>query len=189
MSRERNVDEIIQEIISSDIEQQSKLAYALVRRFNPGGNPTEDYIAFLWSIVQQLEHFNDNQLNKIQSFLTICETGDAGAPITGIIDKKRYRSFARVFSDYSEIVERIFQNNDDLLLRIFGKEPYTLSNSVILFMIQKIREKPMCQYGKQCYRKNPQHFINFQHPKGGKTRKRRRLHRNKTKLRKRHRNL
>ena len=25
-------------------------------------------------------------------------------------------------------------------------------------------QKPICQYGKNCYRKNPQHFIDFAHP-------------------------
>jgi len=211
MSRERNVEDIVNQIISNDMdhEERNELVLSLVRCFNPRGNPTDDYVAFLWNIAQRLEGWNEDQLSNIHSFLTVCETGDAGAPITGIIDQNR---FARVFNDYSEIVERIFQNNDDLLTRIFGNEPYTLSNSAILFMIQKLRETPMCPYGSSCYRQNPQHVsevrhppicpygsrcyrrdpfhqAEFKHPRRGGTTRKRRLNRNHTKVRKRHRNL
>ena len=33
------------------------------------------------------------------------------------------------------------------------------------FDIEENANKPMCKYGEKCYRKNPQHFKEFQHSK------------------------
>ena len=30
--------------------------------------------------------------------------------------------------------------------------------------VEKEGEKPVCKYGESCYRKNPQHFLEFDHP-------------------------
>ncbi|XP_065052558.1 tyrosyl-DNA phosphodiesterase 1-like isoform X2 [Rhopilema esculentum] len=37
--------------------------------------------------------------------------------------------------------------------------------------IEENANKPMCKYGEKCYRKNPQHFKEFQHPKLAKRQK------------------
>ena len=33
-----------------------------------------------------------------------------------------------------------------------------------LSAIEEEDGRPMCKYGEKCYRKNPQHFIEYQHP-------------------------
>jgi hypothetical protein len=159
-----SVDDHIQDMISHEYwPTRDRLRPILKKQFiNRDRNmhlrgPNDTYCSFLLQLVRRInsdgdDKLNDDQLDRIQNYML----GMDEDQITGNIpikDDKDYKMYIDTMKKY--FVPLIDMEN--------GR--YIINNTTVSQLAShRIKYPNPCPYGASCYRKNPLHFKEFQHP-------------------------
>jgi hypothetical protein len=159
-----SVDDHIQDMLSHEYwPTRDRLRPILKKQFinrdrnMPLRGPKDTYCSFLLQLVRRInsdgdDKLNDDQLYRIQNYMLGMDEDQITGNIS-IKDDKDYRMYITIMKKY--FVPLIDMEN--------GR--YIINNTTVSHLAShRIKYPNPCPYGALCYRKNPQHFEEFQHP-------------------------
>ena len=119
--------------------------------------PNDTYSRFLLQLVRRIDSvddkLNDDQLDRIQKYML----GMDEDQITGNISIPKDEDYIMYVATMNKYFVPLLDTNSN------GR--YIINNTTVSQLAShRIKYPNPCPYGASCYRKNPQHLEEFQHP-------------------------